>query len=67
MRSNTAMTALFLQQSMLDSEKDFERSVESANVPRWDAVVLTASNEAQARGFEMQIEHRRKDGRPAED
>ena len=59
MRSNTAMTALFLQQSMLDSEKDFERAIDSANLPRWDAVILTASNEAQAKGFEMQLEHRR--------
>lgn len=59
MKSNTAMTALFLQQSMLDSEKDYERSIDTTNIPRWDAVVLTASNEDQAKGFEMQLEHRR--------
>lgn len=39
---------LFMQQSYLDSWEDYERSLNKANFIRWDYIILTASNEAQA-------------------
>lgn len=46
---------LFLRQSYLDSWEDYGRSIRKANFIRWDYVVLTASNEAQAEAFRLQI------------
>ena len=61
--SPTAMTALFLQQSLLDSKDDWHRSIASPSFPRWDAVVITASNDLQAAGYRKQIEYRKSLGR----
>lgn len=57
--SETALTALFLQSALRDSEDDFRKSVTKTGFPHWDAVILTASNEQQASGYRMQIEARR--------
>ncbi|HCT17343.1 MAG TPA: bifunctional fucokinase/L-fucose-1-P-guanylyltransferase [Ruminococcaceae bacterium] len=61
--TNTAMISLFLQQSLMDSQADFERSVSNPNFPHWDCIVITASNTAQADGYRKQIEYRRSVGR----
>lgn len=57
--TNTALTALFLQQSILDSQDDYHRSLTTDSFPVWDAVVITASNKAQADGYAKQIEQRK--------
>lgn len=49
---------LFMQQSYLDSWEDYERSLNKANFIRWDYIILTASNEAQAEVYRSQIEYR---------
>ena len=61
--TNTAMVSLFLQQSLMDSQADFDRSVSNPNFPHWDCIVITASNTAQADGYRKQIEYRRSVGR----
>ncbi len=58
-KSITALTSLFLQTSLQDSEADYRRSVTNAGFPHWDAVVITASNRLQAEGYMLQIESRR--------
>ena len=57
------MVSLFLQQSLMDSQADFDRSVSNPNFPHWDCIVITASNTAQADGYRKQIEYRRSVGR----
>ena len=57
-QSINKMKNLFLRQSYLDSWEDYCRSLQKANFIKWDYVVLTASNEAQAESFRMQIRHR---------
>ncbi len=52
-------TSLYLLQSYQDSWADYMRSLKSPNFPVWDYILLTASNEHQARGFEKQIESRK--------
>ena len=49
---------LFLRQSYLDSYMEYEKSLLQASYPLWDYVVLTASNESQARMYKEQIEYR---------
>ena len=49
---------LFMQQSYLDSWEDYERSLNKSNFIRWDYIILTASNEAQAEVYQSQIEYR---------
>lgn len=49
---------LFLRQSYLDSWEDYQRSLHKASFIKWDYIVLTASNEAQAEAFRLQIAHR---------
>lgn len=51
--------SIFLSQSYQDCWDDYHRSLKSKTYPRWDYVVLTASNEEQAEGFRRQIEVRR--------
>lgn len=52
------MKNLFLRQSYLDAWEDYERSIRKTNFPRWDYVILTSSNEEQARAFRQQIAYR---------
>ena len=49
---------LFLRQSYLDAWEDYERSLHKENYIKWDYVVLTASNEAQADTYREQIRYR---------
>lgn len=42
------MSSLFLQQSYIDSWEDYCRSIHQTNFAKWDYVILTASNEAEA-------------------
>lgn len=62
--SSMAMTALFLQQSLMDSMDDYNRALAPASsIPTWDCVVITASNESQAAGYRKQIAYRQSHGR----
>lgn len=51
---------LFLQQSYRDCTKQYEEILHNPNLPLWDYVVLTASNEAQAQAYRAQISYRLK-------
>ena len=53
---------LFLQQSYLDCTEQYESILKSPNLPLWDYVILTASNEAQAQAYRAQIDYRLKNG-----
>ncbi|MBQ9964989.1 MAG: bifunctional fucokinase/L-fucose-1-P-guanylyltransferase [Clostridia bacterium] len=48
---------LFLRQSYLDCSDSYAASLRP-DAQTWDYVVLTASNDAQAKAYEAQIEHR---------
>lgn len=52
------MTSLFLAQSYQDAWDDHIRSKNREKFARWDYVILTASDENQARGFRLQLEER---------
>ena len=51
--------SLFLSQAYRDCWDDYNRSLKLKNFPRWDYVILTASNEQQAEGFRKQMENRK--------
>lgn len=53
------LRSLFLSQAYQDCWDDYNRSLKLKNFPRWDYVILTASNEQQAEGFRRQIEERK--------
>ena len=44
-KQNENLIALFLQQSILDSQADYERMLKRSDFPRFDVVAITASNE----------------------
>ena len=52
--------SLFLSQAYQDCGDDYNRSLKLRNFPKWDYVILTASNEQQAEGFRKQIDERKK-------
>lgn len=54
---------LFLRQSYLDAYDEYTKSLTKLNFPLWDYVILTASNEAQAEAYRIQIEHRLENGK----
>ena len=54
------LLSMFLSQAYQDCWADYERSIKTNNFPRWDYVILTASNEQQAEGFRKQIKAREK-------
>lgn len=56
------MNNLFLRQSYLDSREDYERSLKKKSFIKWDYIILTASNEAQATAYRNQIENRLEKG-----
>lgn len=56
------MKALFLRQSYIDSWHSYKQSLTKKSFIRWDYIILTASNEAQAKTYEAQIEDRIKGG-----
>ena len=51
----TNLNSLFLSQAYKDCWDDYNRSLKLRSFPRWDYVILTASNEQQAEGFRKQI------------
>ncbi len=53
---------LFLRQSYQDAWADYERSLSKTYFIHWDYVILTASNEDQAKAYREQIEIRQKGG-----
>lgn len=53
-------TTLFEQQSYQDALSYFLETLEDQELPVWDYVILTASNEAQANAYQIQLEHRLK-------
>ncbi|WP_373218943.1 L-fucokinase [Ruminococcus sp. 5_1_39BFAA] len=52
------MKNLFLRQSYLDSWEDYRRSLRKQSFIKWDYIILTASNEEQAKDYREQIEDR---------
>ena len=54
--SKTRIRNLFLRQSYMEAMKDYEAAV--AQKAGWDYVILTASNEAQALSYRLEIEYR---------
>ena len=52
------MKNLFLRQSYLDSWEDYENSLRKPSFIKWDYIILTASNEEQARTYREQIDYR---------
>ncbi len=63
MNKTVPMTSLFLSQSYGDAWEDYQRSLRRPDFPKWDYVVLTASDEHQGEGFREQIRHRLEQGR----
>lgn len=53
-----SLRSLFLSQAYQDCWDDYVRSVKWKNFPRWDYVILTASNTKQAEGFRRQLAER---------
>ena len=56
------MKKLFLSQSYEDAWKDYKKSLKEQCFIQWDYIILTASNEDQAKAFEEQIDFRLKRG-----
>lgn len=52
-------SSLFLSQAYRDCWDDYNRSLKLKKFPRWDYVILTASNEQQAEGFRKHLEERK--------
>lgn len=58
-KSMTVSSSLFLQQSYRDAYLSYESVLEcKSSAVAWDAVILTASNEAQAEAYRVQIDLR---------
>lgn len=58
----TDYTTLFEQQSYQDALEYYLAVLSDDRKPTWDYVLLTASNEAQAKAYTMQIKHRLANG-----
>ena len=54
----TSYTTLFEQQSYNDALAYYMETLSKNNLTVWDYVVLTASNDAQALAYDVQIKHR---------
>ena len=50
--------ALLLQQQYLDTWNDYKLSKESKMYPVWNYIIITASNDFQAKGYDQQIQQR---------
>ena len=57
-----SLNPLFLSQSYQDAWDDYMRSLTRPAFARWDYIILTASNEHQASGYELQLHRRAKAG-----
>lgn len=53
---------MFMSQSYKDAWDDYLRSINKSSFIKWDYVILTASNEGQAKAFRVQIEERQNKG-----
>ncbi len=53
---------LFLRQSYADAYTEYSRSLQKADYPGWDYIVLTAATESQAASYQAQIDYRRTAG-----
>ena len=53
---------LFLGQSYMDSWQDYENCLAKSRSVKWDYIILTASNEEQAKTYLSQIDYRVKNG-----
>ena len=53
-------TSLYLSQSYSDAWDDYKRSLVNDTFPVWDYIILTASNEHQAKSYRAQIDIRKK-------
>jgi len=51
--------SLFISQAYRDCWDDYQRSIKINSFPKWDYVILTASNRQQADGFNKQLEARK--------
>ena len=49
------LLSMFRSQAYRDCWADSERPLKTNNFPRWDYVILTASNDQRAEGFRKQI------------
>ncbi len=58
----SSFTSVFLSQSYKDAWADYSRSLHNSKFACWDYVVLTASNDLQAKGYEAQINERKRNG-----
>lgn len=65
MLNYTKMNNLFLRQSYIDSWEEYEKWLERGR--SWDFIILTASNEAQAKGYRQEIAYRKQNGYLAQD
>ncbi|MBR1685925.1 MAG: bifunctional fucokinase/L-fucose-1-P-guanylyltransferase, partial [Clostridia bacterium] len=52
-------TSIYLSQSYKDAWDEYKRSLSIPTFPVWDYIVLTASNDHQAKSFSLQIESRK--------
>ncbi len=64
--SPTWIKNLFLSQSCIDAWDDYQKVLKQGR-GGWDYVILTASNEEQAKGYRLELSHRREEGRLARD
>ena len=64
--SPTWIKNLFLSQSCIDAWDDYQKVLKQER-GGWDYVILTASNEEQAKGYRLELSHRREEGRLARD
>lgn len=53
-----SIVSLFHAQTYEDAWSDFQRSLNNPDFPSWDYIILTASNEHQAEGFNTQLMER---------
>ena len=53
-----SLTALFHVQTYTDAWADYQRALVTPGFPVWDYIILTASNEHQAEGFQAQLRQR---------
>lgn len=56
------MKSMFLQQSYNDNIEDYKRSLTLNKFLKWDYIILTASNESQAKSYREQINYRLENG-----
>ena len=50
---------LLFQQQYLDSWDNYNRSIISTSYPFWNYIILTASNDYQAKAYEREIDQRK--------